>query len=64
MQGDVARQTRVCVFDRAGEGWSGAGVGGQDAHQLSADAHGPLKAASVPGPYVVAGRSVGSGASR
>ena len=59
VQGDVARQTRVCVFDRAGEGWSGAGVGAQDAHQLSADARGLLKAANVPGPYIVAGHSVG-----
>jgi pimeloyl-ACP methyl ester carboxylesterase len=59
VQGDVARQSRVCVFDRAGEGWSGAGVGGQDAHQLSADAHGLLKAANIPGPYVIAGHSVG-----
>jgi pimeloyl-ACP methyl ester carboxylesterase len=59
VQDDVMRQTRVCVFDRAGEGWSGAGVGAQDAHQLSADAHGLLRAASVPGPYVVAGHSVG-----
>src|SRR5690348_1382927 len=42
VQGDVARQTRVCAFDRAGEGWSGAGAGGQDAHQLSSDAHGLL----------------------
>jgi len=23
VQGDVARQTRICVFDRAGQGWSG-----------------------------------------
>ncbi len=59
VQGDVARQTRVCVFDRAGEGWSGSGVGGQDAHQLSADVRGLLAAANVPGPYVVAGHSVG-----
>jgi pimeloyl-ACP methyl ester carboxylesterase len=59
VQGDVQRQTRICVFDRAGEGWSGAGVGGQDAHQLSADARGLLRAANVPGPYVVAGHSVG-----
>jgi pimeloyl-ACP methyl ester carboxylesterase len=59
VQGDVERQTRVCVFDRAGEGWSGAGVGGQDAHELSADARGLLKAANIPGPYVLAGHSVG-----
>jgi pimeloyl-ACP methyl ester carboxylesterase len=59
VQGDVARQTRVCVFDRAGQGWSGDGVGAQDAHQLSADARGLLVAADVRGPYVLAGHSVG-----
>jgi pimeloyl-ACP methyl ester carboxylesterase len=56
---DVAAQTRVCVFDRAGQGWSGSFSGRQDAHQLSADAHGLLAAAHVPGPYVLAGHSVG-----
>src|SRR5215208_7646502 len=59
VQGDVARQTRVCTFDRAGQGWSGKGVGQQDAHQLSADVRGLLAAANVPGPYVLAGHSVG-----
>jgi pimeloyl-ACP methyl ester carboxylesterase len=59
VQGDVARQTRVCVFDRAGQRWSGKGVGRQDAHQLSADLRGLLAAANVPGPYVLAGHSVG-----
>jgi pimeloyl-ACP methyl ester carboxylesterase len=59
VQRDVAPQTRVCVFDRAGEGWSGKGVGAQDAHQLSDDAKGLLAAAHVPGPYVLAGHSVG-----
>ena len=55
----VARQTRVCVFDRAGQGWSGKAPGRQDAHQLSADVDGLLAAANVPGPYVVSGHSVG-----
>ena len=59
VQGDVARQTRVCVFDRAGQGWSRAGVGRQDAHQLAADVRGLFAAAHVPGPYVLAGHSVG-----
>lgn len=59
VQGEVARETRVCVFDRAGQGWSGNGPGRQDAHQLSDDVHGLLAAADVPGPYVVAGHSVG-----
>ncbi len=59
VQEDVAGQTRVCVFDRAGQGWSGKAPGRQDAHQLSADVSGLLAAASVPGPYVLAGHSVG-----
>ena len=59
VQRDVAAQTRVCVFDRAGQGWSGKAPGRQDAHQLSADVHGLLAAANVPGPYVLAGHSVG-----
>ena len=59
VRGDVERQTRVCAFDRAGQGWSGKAPGRQDAHQLSADVHGLLAAANVPGPYVLAGHSVG-----
>jgi pimeloyl-ACP methyl ester carboxylesterase len=59
VQGDVARQTRVCVFDRAGQGWSGDGVGRQDAHQLAADVQGLMVAAHVRGPYVLSGHSVG-----
>jgi pimeloyl-ACP methyl ester carboxylesterase len=59
VQRDVAAQTRVCVFDRAGQGWSGKAPGLQDAHQLSADVDGLLAAANVPGPYVLAGHSVG-----
>jgi pimeloyl-ACP methyl ester carboxylesterase len=59
VQGDVERQTRVCAFDRAGQGWSGKAPGRQDAHELSADVRGLLAAANVPGPYVLAGHSVG-----
>jgi len=59
VQGHVADLTRVCVFDRAGQGWSGKAPGRQDAHELSADVHGLLGAANVPGPYVLAGHSVG-----
>lgn len=51
--------TRVCAFDRAGEGWSGAANGRQDGHQLSSDLHELLRVAHVRGPYVLAGHSVG-----
>ena len=56
---ELAPTTRVCVFDRAGEGWSGAGVGRQDGLELAADAHALLRTAGVRGPYVLAGHSVG-----
>jgi pimeloyl-ACP methyl ester carboxylesterase len=59
VQSAVARQTRVCAFDRAGQGWSGNAAARQDGHQLAADLHGLLSAARVPGPYVLAGHSVG-----
>jgi pimeloyl-ACP methyl ester carboxylesterase len=59
VQSAVARETRVCAYDRAGQGWSGRAPGRQDGHQLAADLHGLLSAANVPGPYVLAGHSVG-----
>jgi pimeloyl-ACP methyl ester carboxylesterase len=59
VQNGVASTTRVCAFDRAGEGWSGAAPGAQDGHELASDLHGLLEAAHVPPPYVLAGHSVG-----
>jgi pimeloyl-ACP methyl ester carboxylesterase len=59
VQQSVSRSARVCAFDRAGEGWSGAGPAGQNEQQLASDLHGLLRAAHVPGPYVLAGHSVG-----
>jgi pimeloyl-ACP methyl ester carboxylesterase len=55
----VSSSTRVCAFDRAGEGWSGAAPGPQDGHQLASDLHGLLQAAKIPAPYVLAGHSTG-----
>src|SRR5919202_5026520 len=59
VQRTLASTTRVCVFDRAGQGWSGAAPGRQDGHQLASDLHGLLKAAQIPAPYVLAGHSTG-----
>ncbi|MBX9243606.1 alpha/beta fold hydrolase [Actinotalea ferrariae] len=55
----VSEQTRVCVYDRAGRGWSEAARTRQDAHQISADLHTLLEEGGVPGPYVLAGHSFG-----
>lgn len=55
----VARDTRVCVYDRPGRGWSEPTDAPQDAARVAADLHTLLRAANVPGPYVLAGHSFG-----
>jgi pimeloyl-ACP methyl ester carboxylesterase len=55
----VARETRVCVYDRAGRGWSDPATTRQDAAHIAADLHTLLQRANVPGPYVLAGHSFG-----
>jgi pimeloyl-ACP methyl ester carboxylesterase len=55
----VATTTRVCVYDRAGEGWSEPADGPQDGIELATDLHATLAAADIAGPYVLAGHSVG-----
>jgi len=55
----VASQTRVCVYDRAGRGWSEPAEGPQDATQIATDLHTLLQRGGVPGPYVLAGHSFG-----
>ncbi len=59
VQRRLASMTRVCAFDRAGQGWSGAAPGRQDGHELASDLHGLLNAAGISGPYVLAGHSTG-----
>jgi pimeloyl-ACP methyl ester carboxylesterase len=59
VQADVSRSTRVCTFDRAGEGWSAGKAIAQDGHELAADLHALLRTAHDQGPYVLAGHSVG-----
>jgi pimeloyl-ACP methyl ester carboxylesterase len=51
----VARDTRVCVYDRAGRGWSEPA----DTPQVATDLHTLLLRGHVPGPYVLAGHSFG-----
>jgi pimeloyl-ACP methyl ester carboxylesterase len=59
VQRNVAATTHICSFDRAGEGRSGPASGRQDGRALAADLRALLAAARVPGPYVLAGHSVG-----
>jgi pimeloyl-ACP methyl ester carboxylesterase len=59
VQEDLSSKTRVCTFDRAGQGWSGAAQDRQDGHELASDLDGLLKAAGISGPVVLAGHSTG-----
>ena len=55
----VAQDTRVCVYDRAGRGWSDPADTPQDATSIATDLHTLLQRAGVTGPYVLAGHSFG-----
>ena len=53
----VARDTRVCVYDRAGRGGSEPAASAQDGTQIATDLHRSLQRGQVPGPYALAGHS-------
>jgi len=55
----VARETRVCVYDRAGHGWSEPADSPPDGAQTATDLHTLLERGEVPGPFVLAGHSFG-----
>lgn len=55
----VAHETRVCVYDRAGRGWSESASTEQDGAQVATDLHTLLQRGDAAGPYVLAGHSFG-----
>ncbi len=55
----IATTTRVCAYDRAGQGWSDDSPNRADATNAAADLHHVLSAAGESGPYVLAGHSIG-----
>jgi pimeloyl-ACP methyl ester carboxylesterase len=60
IQPEVAKHTRVCSYDRSGLGWSETGDRPFDPRLVPEELRGLLKAADVPGPYVLAGHSLGA----
>ncbi len=56
---EMARTTRVCAYDRAGQGWSDDSSHPADADHAAADLHTLLRAAGETGPFVLAGHSIG-----
>ena len=59
VQAEIARTTRVCTYDRAGMGWSEASPYPRTARQFAKELHILLANANEPGPYVLAGHSLG-----
>ena len=59
ISGPVAEHTRVCAYDRAGQGWSGDAQHPQDGVEAATELHALLAAAGEQGPFVLAGHSIG-----
>jgi pimeloyl-ACP methyl ester carboxylesterase len=59
IQPGVAPTTQVCVYDRAGMGWSELAETPRDGVAIATDLHTLLSRAEIDGPYVLAGHSSG-----
>ena len=59
VQREIEKSTRVCSYDRAGFGYSESAKGPLPPQQVASDLHALLKAANVPGPYILVGHSAG-----
>jgi pimeloyl-ACP methyl ester carboxylesterase len=61
IQPQVAKETRVCAYDRAGLGWGDPAPAGtpRDGQHVTEELHTLLQKAGIPGPYVVVGHSSG-----
>jgi pimeloyl-ACP methyl ester carboxylesterase len=59
VQPQVSTTTRVCVYDRAGLGWSDASPKPRTAEVMVEELHTLLKNANLTGPYVMVGHSTG-----
>ena len=56
----VAHDTQVCVYDRAGRGWSDPASAPQDGVAVATDLHNLLDRGRVHGPFVLVGHSSGA----
>jgi pimeloyl-ACP methyl ester carboxylesterase len=59
IQPELARYGQVCVYDRAGLGWSDPGPGPRTGKQIASELHTLLQKAEIKGPFVLVGHSLG-----
>jgi pimeloyl-ACP methyl ester carboxylesterase len=59
VQAGAANITRVCSYDRAGNGWSERSPHARSAKMMVQELHTLLANANIPGPYVLVGHSMG-----
>jgi pimeloyl-ACP methyl ester carboxylesterase len=59
VQPQIAGVTRVCSYDRAGIGYSSPSSGPRTSDAIAGELHALLRAAGIPGPYVLVGHSMG-----
>lgn len=59
VQEELAQDTRVISYDRAGLGWSDPAPAAHDVYDSAADLHLALEAAGMESPYVMVGHSYG-----
>lgn len=55
----VSSTTRVCAYDRAGQGWSDDAPGSQDGQAVASELHILLERAGETDPYILVGHSAG-----
>jgi pimeloyl-ACP methyl ester carboxylesterase len=60
VQPALARTTRVCAYDRAGQGFSDPGPLPRDGPAIARDLDAALQRAGIEGPFVVVGHSAGA----
>ncbi len=59
IQPEIAKSTKACWYDRAGQGWSDPGPYPQTSAAMAKDLHELLPRAGIPPPYVLVGFSSG-----
>jgi pimeloyl-ACP methyl ester carboxylesterase len=59
VQPGIATTTQMCVYDRAGLGWSEGRSASRTSQQIAVELHTLLHNAGIPGPYILMGHSLG-----